>query len=295
MIIIQLTGGLGNQMFQYALGLRLSLIHKTPLLLDVTSFGWDSLRRYELAEVFDVTEEFADVKTIETCRARHRYHFMARVKRKIRGGEFPYYLHPKVNEPSFRFDPNMLKISDNTYVSGHFQSELYFQDIADRVRHRFHFIREPNEYYLGTLQRLQGKETVSVHIRRGDYVLNPETAMFHGSCLSDYYNSAMQWMREKVSNPVFVFISDDIAWTKQEFAHIADAVFIENNQGSAYEDMRMMSLCRHNIIANSSFSWWGAWLNANSQKQVVAPLKWFANPVMQGQTESIYPISWKKV
>jgi hypothetical protein len=295
MIIIQITGGLGNQMFQYALGLRLSLNLKVTLNLDVESYSWDKLRCFELDKVFGIRESLSNAQSKKECKKNHRYPIVARINRRFRGGKFPYYLDPVFKEQSFRFDPNVFRISDNTYISGHFQSELYFKSIANEIRTRFQFVREPNEYYRKLIDKLQGLSAVSVHIRRGDYVVNIESSKFHGNCSIDYYNTALFLMREAINDPIFVFVSDDIEWTKTQFNHIPDTIFVENNQGEAYEDMRIMSLCKHNIIANSSFSWWGAWLNENPEKRVIAPKNWFANQEMQAQTQDLFPSSWIKI
>jgi hypothetical protein len=293
MIIIKLTGGLGNQMFQYAIGLKLSLSYGYPFYLDIESYGWDKFRRFELNTVFGVTEPIAEPNTKEICRLSHRYLFFDRLIRKIRGGDFPYYLKPVFEEPSFRFDPNIFRVSDNTYISGHFQSEKYFKSIDKEIRNRFQFAIEPNAYYSELGEIINFPESISVHIRRGDYVTDSATSRFHGICSLEYYNSAILWMREHLKHPIFVFVSDDMDWTKSHFKHISDAIFVENNKGPAYEDLRIMTICKHNIIANSSFSWWGAWLNPNGQKYVVAPKIWFADAEMQKQVDSIYPESWK--
>jgi hypothetical protein len=295
MIISQITGGLGNQMFQYAFGKYMSMQWNVPLYLDVESYKWDNLREFELASVFKIDEGFASKDLNEQCIDLHTYPLIARIIRKLTNGVLPYYIMPHVKEKSFEFDELLLKVRKNTLLSGHFQSERYFKPIEPAIRNAFQFRHTPNPYYQTILSSLETLNTVSIHIRRGDYVTDATTNQFHGCCSLAYYKLAIDYVVQKIKQPTFVFVSDDIDWVKSNFKNLPNVVFVENNQGDAYEDMRIMSLCNHNIIANSSFSWWGAWLNTNCNKIVVAPKNWFANAEMQKQTTDLYPSKWIKL
>jgi hypothetical protein len=295
MIISNITGGLGNQMFQYATAKKLSVIKNTDLAVDTTPFEWDKLRVFELNDFFNVNVKIATTADINYVKSNHKYSLSDRIKRKLKGGDFPYYLHSTVTEQSFVYDENMLNVNKNCILVGHWQSEKYFSDIKSLILKDFTFKHTPNEYYKNIITELQNKNTVSMHIRRGDYVNDASTNSFHGTCTIDYYNSAMAFMSKQISDIVYVIISDDIEWCKRYMSHIPNSIFIENNKGKHYEDMRLMTLCQHNIIANSSFSWWGAWLNTNSDKIVIAPQQWFANAEKQAQTNDLIPDSWIKL
>jgi len=293
MIIIRLTGGLGNQMFQYALARHLSIIKKTECLIDITPYNWDKLRVFELNDIFSHKIKIADSKDIEKLLKKHKYSLLNRIKRKILGGDFPYYLHSTVKEKHFRFDKNILKVSANSILVGHWQSEKYFLSIKNQIIEYFSFAKEANIYYSQIIKSLSKMEnTVSIHVRRSDYLNDKTTLAFHGLCSLEYYENAISYMNSKISQPFYIVISDDIEFCKNNFQNIDNKLFIENNMGADYEDLRLMNLCKHNIIANSSFSWWGAWLNQNPDKIVIAPKQWFANEEMQAQTQDLIPESW---
>ena len=130
-------------------------------------------------------------------------------------------------------------------------------------------------------RKIESHESISLHIRRGDFVQDSKTHQFHGACSLDYYNRCIEYVSEKTNNPHFFVFSDDPHWAKENLRQDISTTIVENNSGfKAYEDLQLMSQCKHNIIANSSFSWWGAWLNANPDKIVCAPKQWFRNKLM---------------
>jgi hypothetical protein len=292
MIITILKGGLGNQMFQYAMARRVSILNNTDLALDITSFSWNKLRVFELADFFNINVKIATVTDINNVKFSHKYFLSDRVKRKLMGEDFPYFLRPVVNEQSLMYDENILKVNKHSIMDGSWQSEKYFDDIKNVISKDFTFKHNANDYYSRIIKNIRNNNTVSIHVRRGDYVSNNITNSFHGTCSLDYYNSAIAHISKSISNITYVIISDDIEWCKNNLSHIPNSVFVENNKGMHYEDMRLMSLCTHNIIANSSFSWWGAWLNSNPNKIVIAPKQWFVSSEMQAQTNDLIPSSW---
>lgn len=295
MIISKITGGIGNQMFQYAFARNISLLKHTDLKLDISSFSWDSLRIFELSDFFFISNHLATSDDYCQLKNHHTYPIIERIKRKITNSNFPYYLHATVKEQSFAFDNKISIINKNCILEGCWQSEKYFLKNKNQIIQDFTFKHKPNDYYNQIINQITDFQTVSVHIRRGDYVNNSTTLAFHGLCSIDYYNNAISCISHKVANPLFIFISDDIEWCKQYFNNIPNSIFIENNKGADYEDLRLMSMCKHNIIANSSFSWWGAWLNNNANKIVIAPKQWFANKEMQAQTKDLIPETWIKL
>ena len=282
MIITKLAGGLGNQMFQYALGRRLALKHKTILKLD-TSFLLDrtpkenfTYRNYELG-VFAIESEIA--KPAET--AKFTYKPVGYLDKLIH--RLPHRFRPYVvcDEPPFNYtyyETAITKSNRNTYLSGFWQSEKYFKDVESIIRSDFRFAVPPDDEN-ETLLRLIGNVcSVSLHVRRSDYVDNQISNQYHGSCMPYYYQQAMQLVSGKVSNPHFFVFSDDPVWASEHLQFSGSVTFVNFNHGNkSYEDLRLMSHCRHHIIANSSFSWWGAWLNYNPNKMVIAPKQWI-NP-----------------
>jgi Glycosyl transferase family 11 len=162
-------------------------------------------------------------------------------------------------------------------LDGYWQSEKYFIDCSKLIRKDFTFKNELDSYNLKLKSKIDKTNSVSIHIRRGDYVNNLNTNATHGLCSIDYYIKAVNYITERIESPYFFVFSDDIEWAKKNIMLNFPCQFISHNIGSkSYLDMQLMSLCKHNVIANSSFSWWGAWLNSNDNKIVIAPRKWFA-------------------
>ncbi len=282
MIIVKMMGGIGNQMFQYAAGRRLSIKHKTILKLDL-SFLLDrtprenfTYRDYELG-VFNIHENFVSPLEIK----------IFWVKQKLK-------LINLVNEPQHYFHESMSSISDNSYLVGYWQSEKYFKDVEDTIRYEFNVKFKAEGINKKIAEEINSCESVSVHIRRGDYVSNPETNKYHGLCPLEYYQKALKKITSRIENPHFFIFSDDPEWAQKNLDFEHPSKFITHNGAEkSYEDMRLMSLCKHNIIANSSFSWWGAWLNRNPDKIVIAPRKWFNDPSIN--TDDLIPESWMRI
>ena len=188
------------------------------------------------------------------------------------------------------FNPN------NKYFVGYWQSENYFNSIEKIIREHFKFKPTLSEKNLRLKKRIENSNSVSLHIRRGDYVNNASAYKTHGLCSIEYYNRAIDEIKRQVKDPIFFIFSDDPEWVKSTDFGIINFEIIDWNIGNlSYIDMQMMNCCKHNIIANSSFSWWGAWLNSNSKKIVISPKKWFANDVLNEQAKNIVPNSWIKI
>lgn len=287
MIIVRLLGGLGNQMFQYAIGRNLAHTNNTELKLDITGYEKQAgitLRKYML-HVFNIQETLASKSEINKLKKNS---LIWKFVRKIN----PYFINNSyIEEKCFHFDPNILDISDNVYLNGSWQSEKYFSDISDIIRREFTLKNNPNKTSDQTLTTIDSVNSVSLHIRRGDYVSNPLASQILGLLSLDYYENALAFITKKVKNAqVFVF-SDDIVWAKKNLKTTLPISFIDhNNENMDSEDLRLMIHCKHHIIANSSFSWWGAWLSDNSQKIVVAPKRWFSNPNLD--TKDLIPQDW---
>lgn len=295
MIIVRLVGGLGNQMFQYALGRRLALINKTTLKLDKTELDLKPLsgtpRNYNL-HVFNITENFATDEEIKKVKGVSTNNRAIGLLRKILSIKEKGAIISEKKD--YIFDPTVLKSGDNVYLQGYWNNEKYFRDIRKIILKDF-TIKEPiNKTNEATLNQIERNQSVSLHIRRGDYVKSKKTNQHHGTCSLEYYQKAIDLMAEKTKNPHFFAFSDDIEWVKTNLKTNYPVKYVDNNDdGHNYEDLRLMSACKHNIIANSSFSWWGAWLNQNPNKIVIAPKKWLnATDV---DTSDVTPKEWIKI
>ena len=295
MIIVRLTGGLGNQMFQYAAGKAIARRTNLPLKPDITSFGKNKFRSYRLNH-FNVQEYFATEKEIRRFRKPRHRQIIAFAVYKIFEWVFPWHEQKEIRELRSSYNPDVLKIKKSAYLTGYWQSEKYFADIADIIRHEFTVKNEPDEINRRMLAKIESVNAVSLHVRRGDYITNPKTLKFHGVLGLDYYVRALDLIVKKVKEPQIFVFSDDIPWVKENLKTSLPLTFVEHNGVEQdYEDLRLMSRCKHHIIANSSFSWWGAWLNENPQKIVIAPKQWASNETMKKrQTSDVIPDEWIK-
>lgn len=286
-------GGLGNQMFQYAFGKRLSILRNTPLKLDL-SFLEDKtlnhiIRNYELG-IFNLGKIIATEQDLHKFTKIRKSRFWSAIHNRL-PFLMPYYT---VNEPNHAFNLAMLESPKNSFVSGFWQTEKYFSAISKTIRKDFSFAPLTDDANKVLSAKITSSNSVSIHIRRGDYVSNPVTNKFHGTCSPDYYKTAIKLLSEKVPDCKLFIFSDDTDWVKQNLVTGIASEYINHNQGEkAYLDMQLMSLCKHNIIANSSFSWWAAWLNTNAGKIVVAPQKWFNDTSVE--TKDVIPESWIKL
>jgi hypothetical protein len=288
MIITQLTGGLGNQMFQYAAGRCLAYSLNTELKLDISLFRQDKLRDYDLS-VFSITEAFAADADLN----RVRYPLPRTIKNPAK--LLKWVIHNDapirfVKERQFHFDPAFFTIKDNVYLEGYWQSEKYFKKIEPLIRKEFRFRNTPGAQVQELSERIREGNAISMHIRRADFVTNPSANATHGACSVGYYQKAIEKISHLAKDPRFWIFSDDPAWVKKNISIDFPSYCISDHHLKNYEDMYLMSCCRHHIIANSSFSWWGAYLGSYPEKIVIAPERWFKKT--DKNTEDLLPESW---
>ncbi len=286
MIVVKIKGGLGNQMFQYACGRSVALAKNDTLKLDLSSLssssGKDTARDYKL-DNFNILEHIASPK--EKTEAEHRSSKTSLIKRVFRKA-----FGTPVSEPTLE---KILK-SHASYLDGFWQSERYFKAIEETLRIEFTLKRSVSAGASKWFPIIANNTSLAVHVRRGDYVSDPATRDFHGLCSPDYYHQAIKMLSEKTREQFKVFVfSDDIEWVKQNLNFSRETYFVSGEGLSDFEEMHLMSLCDHQIIANSSFSWWAAWLNKNESKIVIAPKKWFAGS--SENSDNIVPDEWIKI
>lgn len=289
-IIIKLCGGLGNQMFQYAMGRALSLRSKQSLKFDTSWFsnmeGYTP-RKFQL-DVFPVHYNPAAQKEIDSLiYAKENYlHYIFRtVFHKQRSFAKAY-----IKEPCFTYCKDIKNISFPVYLDGYWQSEKYFSDYRQQILQDFTFPPLPAESCHLASKILATPDAVSLHVRRGDYVSNSKKEGIHNICSQKYYNESLLYIKKHTNKPhIFVF-SDEPEWCKSnlETFNFPTTVVDLHNEKTCYHDMHLMTLCKHHIIANSSFSWWGAWL---SQKGIIcAPKQWFVQKKLREQNPC--PENW---
>lgn len=280
MIIVKMTGQLGNQLFQYAVYRKLQLMGKR-VKLDLSYY-----KTYPNHNHFPVLNIPIEIATRKECLIeRDEYSsYIARARRKFFGKRKNVISEIGISE--YVYNPNVYNLKRG-YIDGYWQSEKYLEGIEGVLRKEFQFPKPLNNTIINdkVIEEMQNVCSVSIHVRRGDYlggfpVMNME-----------YYTPAIQYFNKKYENVKFFVFSNDISWCRENFKG-DNFMFVDWNTGSdSYYDMYLMSLCKHNIIANSSFSWWAAWLNINQNKEVIAPKIWFIHV----RTPDVYMDNWIKM
>ena len=283
MILVHLTGGLGNQLFQYAAACSLAHLHGTEVVLDLSFYG--HTRRGVTPRTFEL-----DNYPITARLANSRETYWARLSTgkisKIFPVPGPWRVY-KENEGVF--NDRMLSLPDNSLLDGYWQSERYFSAIPQIIRSQFRYNAAMTSGEENVASIMRNANSVFIHVRRGDYVNNPSTNAMHCVCSLLYYLEAIDTISRRIPDPVFFVFSDDMEWATANLDIKYPCHFMDSGpKNNACGDLRLMSLCKHGIIANSSFSWWGAWLIDNSAKVIIAPKKWFNT----SESDYITPDSW---
>lgn len=291
MVIVRLNGGLGNQMFQYAAARRIAYVNGSQLKLDLSWFdekGEWTPRRYELG-AFSLPVAMADPDEITPLKSRRQNPVFRRLPSLLKSFVF-HTNQTHIIEKQYAFDPQVLEVSGNIYLDGYWQSSKYFQDIEPIIRADFAFPDTMDDYNSRVASSIRSCEAVAIHVRRGDYVSLPSASSYHGICQLPYYKKGIDYIQHQVKNPTFFVFSDDITWVRENLSIDAPINFVDCHDQPAHCDMKLMSLCRYHIIANSSFSWWGAWLSENADKIIIAPQQWFNHS--DNDTRDLIPAEW---
>jgi hypothetical protein len=310
MIISQLTNGFGNQMFQYAAARALAAANNTELKLDLQwyerTFPDTTPRRFQM-DIFNITAPIASKKEIKKMVKKSPFGLINKFKRFL---ALIGLKHKKLySEKHYHYDPGLQKRTPPLYMEGYFQSYKYFQNIENIIRKEFTLKKQLPGEAKKIAETMDKSESISLHIRRGDYVSRKVTSRFHGTCTPQYYQKAIDTVIEKISakepqkagNIRFFVFSDDTAWVKENIKipgaapdeAPANIHYVTDLGFRDYEEMALMAHCKHNILANSSFSWWGAWLNPDPHKIVIAPIHWFAEGKIN--TADLIPPEWVRV
>ena len=292
MIISHLIGGLGNQMFQYAASRAFSLKRNVPLYLDIQDFkGYALHNGYELNRVFNINTQLAGNSVLKDVLGWRSY---SPIRKKLYRSQLRRFRGKRmVVDTQFSSWHQINEIPNYCYLMGNWQTEHYFNDYQEIIRKDFSFRLPSIGLNAALAEQISNNVAISLHVRRGDYLANSSSLAFHGLCSLDYYRRAISYISDRVVNPVFYIFSDDMSWVRENLLIEYPCHYVDHNKGvESYNDMRLMSLCKHHIIANSSFSWWGAWLNPSIDKIVIAPNKWVLSDF---DTSDIVPSSWVKI
>lgn len=287
--VVRVTGGVGNQLFQYAFGRALELAHGVGVRYDLSWFsapaGSYVPRPFEL-DAFAVRAERADPWVSALAKQQ------GSIFRALGAGLFPSLVKDRsYREPRFSYTPIQTDERIPRYYDGYWQSEKYFGRYAETLRHELRSVRPPVGINAERARMIQGCDAVSLHVRRADYLSHQGASATYAVLGADYYAHALGMvLHERPSAHIFVF-SDDPAWAQEHIRSSAPVHFINGNTG--IEDLGLMRMCGSHIIANSSFSWWGAWLSGSPDGMVIAPVKWFKNPNMD--TRDLIPDRWRRL
>lgn len=294
--IVKLNGGLGNQMFQYAFACALAKKFSGEVLFDFSYFDEVStdenvvIREFALNAFNAICKRANEQDLAELVRKDNRSFMQKLLWIFFRIKKYKPEKNVFTQKSAYSFNKNLFK-SAYYYYDGYFQNEKYFKHVRNDVLKEFTLNIPLDEKNQVVLEKISETNSVSIHIRRGDYVNLESANKFHGTCSVEYYEKAIEYVARKIKNPHFFLFSDDIDWVIKNIKINYPYTVVDFNQEKAFFDLELMKRCRHNIVANSSFSWWGAWLNDNKGKIVVAPKKW----ILQKIKIDIIPKDWVKI
>ena len=295
-----MNGGIGNLLFKYAAGLGLAARLNVPLKLDKSYYHEQHYAGDKLNDFFDIPyfanilENIFNISANESTESELAY-FRHSLSRKVLERLKPYYKRRIFREQQFSFDPNFFKANPHVLIKGYWQSEKYFSHITSLVKKELTFKKSIQEKNKPLVSQLNQSVSVSLHLRLGDYLSHPVSKEIHGALPIEYYQRSVKHLQATVNERIHVYVfSDDIEWAKNNLNINADTTFIDKSFDlTDADEMYLMTQCKHNIIANSSFSWWAAWLNDNPEKIVIAPQKWFNNYAKD--TQDLIPERWLKI
>ena len=284
MIIVKLKGGLGNQMFQYAFGRKISLTKKIPVKYDIFHFINDKIynRHYDL-DHFNVRVDIATATEVnQLIYGRYKTKF-SKYAIKIIDKALPNHKRRVVKQLKKGLNHFVLKASDNIYIDGYWGNENYFKNIANTIRKEFTLKEKLDDKNLEIKKKIMSVNSVSIHVRRGDYLTVEGAKGIFAVCTREYYENAIQKICSIVDNPHFFIFTQGYDWAENNFKQNVPITIVKNNE--SYKDLELMKHCKHHIIANSTFSWWGAWLNENPGKIIIAPKIWYKKKSYQTMYE----------
>lgn len=294
MVIVRLIGRMGNQLFQYAVGRQLALRNKMPLKIDMSA---NEPTVENKLTYFNIDAPLATEEEVKRMVSKYESHsFYSRAYRKIERKLLPRHKRKYFKEKGYyEYDADLIKITSSVLLEGFWQHHQYFEKLHPRLWDEL-TLRDEYIFEHKIFQEIvQAGSSISIHIRRGDYVSDPNNLNWFGVMPISYYQNAISYMDQHVKNPVYFVFSDDLDWAERNLSIKAPVVFVDIDGGKKdYLELYAMSKCRHNIIANSSFSWWAAFLNKNEDKKIIAPKTWLAVEELNKKVTIQMP-SWIKM
>lgn len=295
MIVVRLSGGMGNQMFQYAAAKNLATINNVELVLDISDIQKQTESDVYTKRKFILNAFKIKASVIQNNECDYVYNnptsffqkVLSFIKKKVR--PYNYYF-----DYSLSYRPDFFNLGKNAYLEGYFQSEKYFLPIKQQLISEF--FTDAYQINNEISDKIKGSESVGIHFRRGDFSDKMAVNQRHGTCSVKYYEESIELIKKKIPQLLSFFVfSDNIKWAKDQLKNIqGDFTFIENEGADAtVKDFTLMKLCKHQIIANSTFSWWAAWLNQNTNKVVIAPEMWLSDTNID--TSDVIPPAWIKL
>ena len=304
MVIVNIHSGLGNQLFQYAFGRKVALDRNMELQFDYTLLyrqekQHNFLLRNRL-DNFNIVGKEASIDEIDKFKRIEYTSLFYRVLRKLSGRKIRLFKNNscQIDESTFSKDKKKLATADNLYITGYLADIKLLAEFNDAILPDFKLITPLNELNINKKARIDAVNAVGIHIRRQDYKSQQEVFAL---LTMEYYKSAIEYITEKTNNPIFFVFSDDMDWVKKAFSKYFSQWNFEyvsiNNMDTDFMELELMRSCKHFIIANSTFSWWAAWLNSNPNKIIIAPKKWYNKKQLQMDYENglLVPSDWVKM
>lgn len=307
MIIARIRGRLGNQLFQYAMARSLAWERETELRLDLTHFLFEGYEcrlpafktDFRLASLSDIG---CPVLTSHLVRAAGRMsadgameRLDAKATRSVPRFSKRAYIRERTRFIGYdeRAADSILTSGGDIYLDGFWQSQKWFEKSRDRILDELGLAAEPPKEMMNWIEKMHMEGSVALHVRRGDYA-RPGTGEIYGVCDERYYRAAEKAILERVRSPHFFVFSDDLAWAKDNLKLHSPFTLVETQELQDYHELLLMSSCQHNIISNSTFGWWGAYLNRDPSKVVIAPERWTA-PGSGMEENAVLPANWVKI
>ncbi len=282
MVQVQLSGGLGNQLFQYAAALAFAKKNNCDLYLDTSFYDNSKNRKFELSS-FNISSKYS--KNNIWTKFYNAFHNHIFNKKNVPFKNLPIY-----KEFGFSYDKNLLNQKIPLILEGYWQSEKYFASVAAIIRKEFQWKNADKFYNLPLLNEINSCNSVSIHLRKGDYLSNSLVNAIHGIVPNEYYMLAIDLIKSKTKIDKIYIFSDDLKAADEFIREYGIGINASALNDNTMLDFYLLQKCKHNIIANSSFSWWSAWLNSNPNKIVVAPKRWFVDQSIN--TSDIIPENW---
>lgn len=291
-------GGLGNQFFQYAFAKAYSMKNNCEVLFDLSAYNLnDGQQKYyifmeqNIPYVLDRFNTKVKTASLEQCNAIKNFTKKSSVPKVFRKlFKIPMNQHPfiiKERNGSGTYDSYLMRYRKNAYMIGYFQTEKYFKKLRQALLDDLSVVEELNDANKSMLEQINSSNSVSLHVRRGDYL---KLGGLHRVCSLEYFTQSISYISEHIDSPHFYIFSHDMTWAKENLVIKHPHTFVDINPIEKwFPDLELMKSCKHNIVANSSFSWWSAWLNQNPQKIVIAPRPWFND---DGKMKDIVPREW---